>query len=71
VGRQLVAVEMGMGIMPGSERRFCLRVVGRVRLRVGFRVVPGLIIVALLVLAGMCPDMGLRVSEVLFRFVSW
>ncbi len=62
MGRQLVAVGVGMGIMPGSERRFYLRVVGRVRLRMGLRVVQGLLVVALLVLAGMRPGVGLWIA---------
>jgi hypothetical protein len=28
MGRHLVAMRMGMGIMPGRERRFSLRVMG-------------------------------------------
>jgi len=28
MGRELIAMEMGMGIVPGRKHRFCLRVVG-------------------------------------------
>jgi len=28
MGRELIAMGMGMGIMPGGKHRFCLRVVG-------------------------------------------
>ena len=60
MGRQLVAVRMGMGVVPGREGRFCLRVVGRVGMRVIEGVVPVLFDMALLVLAGMRGKMFLR-----------
>jgi len=42
-----------VGMMPGCSGRWLfLGVVCRVRLRVGFRMMPGLLLVALLVLAG-------------------
>ncbi len=50
MGRQFIAVGMGMGIMPGWEGRFGLRVVGRVGMRMIHGVVPVLFIVTLLVL---------------------
>lgn len=71
MGRQLVAMGMGMGIMPGSKHGFCLRVVGQVRLLMGFRMVLFILLVALLVLAGVRPDVGLRIMGVFFGFVSW
>ena len=71
MGRQLVAMGMGMGIVPGRKRRFCLRVVGRMRLRKGLRVVLFFIVVALLVLAGVRSDVGLRIPGTLSGVVSW
>jgi hypothetical protein len=53
MGRKPVPMSMGMGIVPWSEHRFCLRVVGRVRMQVIHRVMVGIIFVAFLVLAGM------------------
>ncbi len=52
MGRQLIAMGMGMGIMPGLKGRSGLRVVGRVGMRVIHGVVPVLFLVTLLVLAG-------------------
>jgi hypothetical protein len=52
MGRQLIPVGMGMGIMPGREGRFWDRVVGRVGQRVSHRMVPGILNLALLVRAG-------------------
>jgi hypothetical protein len=53
MGRQLIAMGMGMGIMPGRKRRFYLRVVGCV----GIRMINGggmfLLVVTYFVLAGM------------------
>jgi hypothetical protein len=53
MGLQLIAMGMEMGIMPGREGRFDLRVVGRVGMRVIQRVVLIPLIMAFLVLAGM------------------
>jgi hypothetical protein len=53
MGRQFIAVGMGMGIMPGRKHRFCLRVVGRVGIGMVHGVVLFPLIVAFLVLAGM------------------
>lgn len=48
--RELIAMGMGMGIMPGRKHRFCLRVVGGMgsvrgvvpfSFRVAFLVLPG------------------------------
>lgn len=71
MGRQLVSVGMGMGIMPGREGCFSLRVVGRTGLRMGLRMVQGLLIVAFLVLAGVRSGVGLRITGVLFGVVPW
>jgi len=53
MGRQLIAMGMGMGIMPRSERRFCLRVVSCMGGGMIHGVVPFPLNVAFLVLAGM------------------
>jgi hypothetical protein len=53
MGRELIAMGVGMGIMPGREGRFCLRMVGRAGMRMIHGVVMVLLIVAFLVLAGM------------------
>ena len=53
MGRQLIAMGMGVGIMPGRKRRFGLRVVGCVGIGMIHGVVLFPLIVALLVLAGM------------------
>jgi len=50
--RQLIAMEMGMGIMPGRHRRFCLRVMGCMGIRVAHGVMFFFLIMAFLVLAG-------------------
>lgn len=52
MGLQLIAVGMGMGIMPGRKGRFWLRVMGWMRLRVNHRMVLRILVVALLVIAG-------------------
>jgi hypothetical protein len=70
MGRQLIAMGMGMGIMTGGQHRFCLRVVRRVGMRVVQGVVPVLLIMAFPVLAGMRPDVGQWVTGVFFGFVS-
>jgi hypothetical protein len=53
MGRQFIAMRMGMGIMPVGERRFHLRMVRQVGLEVIHRVVSGCLFPAFLVLAGM------------------
>ena len=53
MGRQPIAMGMGMGIMPGREGRSGLRVVGRAGMRMIHRVVPVLFIVTFLILAGL------------------
>jgi hypothetical protein len=53
MGRQLIAMGMRMGIMPGRKHRFCLRVVGCVGIRMVHGVVLFLLLIAFLVLAGM------------------
>lgn len=53
MGRQLIAMGVGMGIVPGGKGRFYQRAVGRVGIRVIHRVVVFLIVVAFLVLPGM------------------
>ena len=53
MGREIVAVGMGMGIMPWRKIRFWQRVMGRVGLRMNHGVVFGILIVALLIIAGM------------------
>lgn len=70
MGRQLIAMGMGMGIMPGREGRFCLRVVGRVGLRVIHRVVQVVFLITYLVLAGLWPGMGLRIPGMGFWALS-
>jgi hypothetical protein len=52
MGWQLIAMGMGMCVMPGWKGRSGLRVVGRVGVRVIHGVVPVLFLVTLLVLAG-------------------
>jgi hypothetical protein len=53
MGRQLIAKEMGMGIMPRREGRFYLWVVFKVGMRMIHGVMTVLLIVAFLVLAGL------------------
>jgi hypothetical protein len=53
MGRQLIAMGMGMGIMPGRLNRSRLRVVGCVGIRVVHGVVVLLLIMAFLILAGL------------------
>jgi len=69
--RQLIAMGMGMGIMPGRQCRFCLRVVGCMGIGVAQGVMFFFLIMAIPVLAGLRPGLRLRVADVLFRFVSW
>ena len=52
MGRQLIAMGMGMGIVPGRKGRPGLRMVGRVRMRMIHRVVSVLFRVTFLILAG-------------------
>jgi len=70
MGRQLIAMGMGVGIMPGGEGRFCLRVVGRVGMRVIHGVVQVIFLVTYLVLAGLWPGMGLRIPGTGFWALS-
>jgi hypothetical protein len=71
MGRQLITMGMGMGIMTGGQHRSGLRVVGRVGMRMIHGVVPVLLIVAFLVLTSMRPEMRLRVTGVFSGFVPW
>ena len=64
MGRQLIAMGMGMGIMPWRQRRFGLRVVGRVRIRMIHGMVMFLLLMTFLVLAGKRPEVGLRITGV-------
>ena len=48
-----------MGMVPWGKRRFFLRDMGRMGQGVGFRVVLFLFFMALLVLAGLGPEVGL------------
>jgi hypothetical protein len=70
MGRQLIAMGMGMGIMPGREGRFSLRVMGRVRIRVIHGMVMFLLIVTFLILAGLRPEVGLQFTGMFSGFVS-
>jgi len=49
MGRELIAMGMGMGIMPWRQHRFHLRAVGWVGIRVIHRVMTGFFLVTLLV----------------------
>ncbi len=51
--RQLITMRTGVGIVTGRQRRFYLRVMGRVGIRMIHGVVVFLLIVAFLVLAGL------------------
>jgi hypothetical protein len=53
MGRQLITMGMGMGIVPVRHRRFCLRVVGCMGIRMAHGVMFSFFIVAFLVLAGL------------------
>lgn len=70
MGWQLIAMGMGMGIMPGRKGRFCLRMVGRVGMRVIHGVVQVIILVTFPVLAGLRSGMGLRIPGVGFCGLS-
>jgi hypothetical protein len=59
-----------MGIMPGGEGWFCLRVVGRVGMRMIHGVVQVIVLVTFLVLAGLRPGMGLRIPGMGFWSLS-
>jgi len=61
MGRQLIAMGMGMGIMSGREGRFYLRVVDRVRVRVIHWVVSVIFLVTFLVLAGLWAGMDMGI----------
>jgi hypothetical protein len=65
--RQLIAMKMGMSIVPGCDRRYCLRFVSRVRIRMAHGVVFFFLLVPVLVLAGRCPGM---LTGVFLWFVS-
>jgi hypothetical protein len=51
--RQLITMGTGMGIVPGRQRRFYLRMVGRMGIRFSHGVVVFHLIVAFLILAGL------------------
>jgi hypothetical protein len=51
MGRQLITMGMGMGIMPGRECRLCLSMVRRMGIRMAHGVMFFLLIVTFLVLA--------------------
>ena len=70
MGRQLITMGMGMGIMPGGESWSDLRVMVRVRIGMAHGVMFFFPIVAFLILAGLQPEMRLRVTGVFFGFVS-
>lgn len=70
MSRQFIAMGMGMGIMPGREDRFDLRVMGCVRIWMIHGVVMFLLIMTFLVLAGLRHGVGLRVTGDFFRFMS-
>jgi len=70
MGRQLIAMGMGVGIMPGGEGWFCLGVVSRVRLRVIHGVVQVIFLVTYLVLAGLWPGVRLRIPGMGFWGLS-
>lgn len=54
MGRQLIAMGMGMGIMPNCRGcRFRLGMVGRMGIRMAHRVMAFLLIMTFLVLAGL------------------
>ena len=52
MSRQLVAMRMGVGVVSWRESRFCLRVMGRVGLRVFHGMMSFVFIFPFLVLAG-------------------
>jgi hypothetical protein len=66
VSRQIIAVRIGVGVMPGRECRFFLRVMRRMRIRMAHGVVFFLPLVALTVLTSLQPGMCLRVTGVGF-----
>lgn len=70
MGRQFIAMGMGMCIMPGGEGRFCLRVMSRVRLWVIHRVVQVIFLITYLVLAGLWPGVGLWIPGMGFWGLS-
>jgi hypothetical protein len=69
--RQLIAMGMGMGIVPGRQRRFYLRVMGCVRVWMIHGVMMFLLIMTSLVLAWLRFGVKLRATCVFFGFVSW
>lgn len=62
VGRQIIAMRICVGVMPGRECRFFLRVMRRVRIRMAHGVVFFLLLVAFTVLTSLQPGMCLRVT---------
>jgi hypothetical protein len=71
MGRQLVTVGVGMGMMTRREGCTFLRVVGRVGMRMIHGVMTVLFNVTLLVLAGICPEVGLRIMGMWSWLVPW
>jgi hypothetical protein len=53
MSRKFIPVRMGVGIVPGRQCRFFLRVMGRVGIRVIHGVVSFLFFITLLILAGL------------------
>lgn len=51
--RQLITMRVGVGIVPGRQRRFCLRVMGRVGIGMMHGVVMFLLFMTFLVLSGL------------------
>jgi hypothetical protein len=68
--RQLIAMRMGMGIVPGRERRLSLRGVRRMGIRVAHGVMFFLPFLAFLILTALQPKMRLRVTGMGFWSVS-
>lgn len=62
MGRQLIPMRMGMGIVPGRERRLYLRSVRRMGIRVAHGMMFFLALMAFLILAVLQPKMRLRVT---------
>lgn len=71
MGGQLVAMGMGMGRMFFGQDRFFDRLVLRVGLRAGNRMVPGIFQLAIPVLAGSGLDRGFQGGLVFCRGLSW
>jgi hypothetical protein len=62
-------MRMGMHIMTGSQFRFCLRMVGRMRIWVIHGVVVFFLIMTFLVLAGLCSGVRLLTTGVFSGFM--